>query len=154
VTCENYFSFLRRETREQGREERETERRKEKRKKEPFCFSPFLSSGFLCFLPRQTSAIFSLFHCETLRLAARKVSSLCSMSLDISPGPVPRQYPSPNSKGITLDAASCRCSRGEKRTEEDALLGASIFGQWRRTTSRSQYPATGLLSSQKFVSRP
>ena len=123
--------------------------RKEMRKKGPFCFSPFLSSGFLCFPSLQTSAIFSLFHCETLRLAARKVSSLCSMSLDISSGPATRQYPSPNSKGITLGAASCRCGRGEKRTKEDALLGASIFGQWRRTTSRSQYPATGLLSSKK-----
>ena len=71
--------------------------------------------------------MFSLFHCETLRLAARKVSSLCSMSLDISPGPVTRQFPSPNSKEITPDAASCRCGRGEKRTKEDAM-GFQFFG--------------------------
>jgi len=77
-----------------------------------------------------------------------RVSSLL-LSLEISPGPATRQYPSPNSKEITLGAASCRCGRGEKRTKEDALLGASIFGQWRRTTSRSQYPATGFLSSKK-----
>ena len=127
--------------------------RKEMRKKEPF-FSPFLSSGFLCFPPLQTRAVFSLIHCETPQPGCRSRVSSLLLSLKISPGPANRQFASPNSKEITLDAANCRCGRGEKRTKEGALLGASIFGQWRRTTSRSQYPATGLLSSRKFVSRP
>jgi hypothetical protein len=49
------------------------------------------------------------------------------MSLDISPGPATGQFPSPNSKEITLEAASCRCGRGEKRTKEDAM-GFQFFG--------------------------
>ena len=105
--------------------------RKEMRKKEPF-FSPFLSSGFLCFPPRQTSAVFSLIHCETPQPRCRSRVSSLLLSLEISPGPATRQFPSPNSKEITLDAASCRCGRGEKRTKEDALFRDSIFGPARR----------------------
>ena len=99
--------------------------RKEMRKKEPF-FSPFLSSGFLCFPPLQTRAVFSLIHCETPQPGCRSRVSSQLLSLEISPGPATRQYTSPDSKEIILDAASCRCGRGEKRTK-DAMLGVSIF---------------------------
>ena len=124
--------------------------RKEMRKKGPFCFSPFLSSGFLCFPPRQTSSVFSLIHCETPQPGCRSRVSSQLLSLEISPGPATRQYPSPNSKEITLGAASCRCGHGEKRTKEDALLGVSIFCQWRSLSAT----ATGLLSFQNSVGRP
>jgi hypothetical protein len=75
---------------------------------------------------------FSLSHCETPQLGCRSRVSSLLLSLEISPGPATRQFPSPNSKEITLDAASCRCGRGEKRTKEDALFRDSIFGPARR----------------------
>jgi len=96
----------------------------------------FFSFSFLrvraCFPPRRallsTFFFFSLSHCETPQLGCRSRVSSLLLSLEISPDQATRQLPSPNLKEITPNAASCRCGRGEKRTKEDALLGASIFG--------------------------
>jgi hypothetical protein len=96
----------------------------------------FFSFSFLrvraCFPPRRALLspffFFSLSHCETPQLGCRSRVSSLLLSLEISPDQATRQLPSPNLKEITPNAASCRCGRGEKRTKEDALLGASIFG--------------------------
>jgi len=115
------------------RERERGEKRKEKRKKEPLCFSPFLFSGFVR-ASRHGERFsllfffFSLSHCETPQLGCRSRVSSLRLSLEISPDQATRQLPTPKLKEITPNAASCRCGRGEKRTKEDALLGASIFG--------------------------
>ena len=134
------------------RERERGEKRKEKRKKEPYVFLLFFSHArpagagrallsplfFLLSLPLRNAST---------SIAARKVSSLL-LSLEISPGPATRQFPSPDSKEITLDAASCRCGRGEKRTKEDAFAWGFNCVAIAQKPSRSQHPATGLLSSQ------
>ena len=112
------------------RERERGEKRKEKRKKEPLWFSPFLFSGFVR-ASRHGERLsllfffFSLSHCETPQLGCRSRVSSLLLYLEISPDEATRQLPSPNLKEITPNAASCRCGRGEKRTKEDALLGAS-----------------------------
>ena len=114
------------------RERERGEKRKEKRKKEPLCFSPFLFSGFVR-ASRHGERISLLFFSSLSAIAKRpnldaaREFPRCSCPLK---SPQIRQLDSfaPNLKEITPNAASCRCGRGEKRTKEDALLGASILG--------------------------
>ena len=127
--------FEARKTREQGRETNERVGRKEKKseRKSRFVFSFSFLRVHACFPPRRDERFsllffsFSLSHCETPQLGCRSRVSSQLLSLEISPGPATRQYTSPDSKEIILDAASCRCGRGEKRTKEDAM-GFQFFG--------------------------
>ena len=113
--------FEARKTREQGRETNERVGRKEKKSERK---SRFFSFSFLrvhaCFPPQRDERFsllffsFSLSHCETPQLGCRSRVSSLLLPLAISPGPATRQFLSPNSKEIILEAASCRCGRGEK----------------------------------------
>ena len=116
----------------------------------------FLSSGFLCF-PRGGRAprVFSLFHGDAPSLRLLGKSPFCSMSLQISPELATRLPPSPSTKEITLDGASCRCGRGKMRRKEDAFKNTTstrtIF-LLRRRTEKTKSLTCALVAEQSRTS--
>ena len=105
----------------------------------PRVFSPLF---FLFSLPWRRRSIFD---------AAQKVFSLLYV-LEVSPELAAQLLSSPSTKKTTLDEASCRCGRGEKKKKKDAMLGVSIYRPTRRKQRALSATAAGFLSSRNFVS--
>ena len=122
-----------------GKDEKRTREWEEKKRKAEERAFLFFSFSFLgsCVLPTAAGRallsplfFFSLIHCETPQLGCRSRVSCPLQSpqirqLDNVQRPIQRKI-------IILDAASCRCGRGEKGKKEDALLRVSIFWPLRR----------------------
>ena len=80
---------------------------------------------------------------------------LCSMPLQISPGPATQRSPSPSTKEITIGGGEPSVwSRAKTEKNDDALFGGFVFSTIiAESIALSEHPAHALLSFQNFTSR-